>query len=708
MIALSMVAKASVLFGLAGILDWAWRHRASAATRHLMWTTVVVAVLLLPIASFVSPEWTLAVPAPAAVPRAAPIVTADAAPDQTPIVDARRIAPPEFSVDARTAGIAWPVLLAILYAVGVLAVLGRLGAQCVAVRRLARRAIEVHDPAWTNLLTSSARVMGVDQPVRLIRSRQRTMPMTFGTRTPSILIPAASEAWSDDRRRAVVLHELAHVVRPDCLTQSVALVACALYWFHPAAWWVARRLRIEREFACDDRVIEAGTEARDYAAHLLEIAYSFDGQRAPAIAVSMARPHQLEGRMLAVLDATRNRRLPAFGLRVAALVVAAAVILALGGAKPIARAAEPTDSRADNAWTASPVQSSSALQGQAESGPDGIGTWELRPADKDGLVHLRISERNSSSGFDTPRDRFEGLTTVGGPVSFKLRRDAGTFTFEGVVHNGVGAGTFSFAPDPAFPVELAKRGFAKPTLREQYQLARGDVGYAFLDELNTQGYAKPDTAGLVRAAEHGVQATYLSEMGTLGYRLGSLDALMTLRDHGVTPTYIRELADFGYTKLPAADLVKARDHGVSPEYVRTLRDNGYRSLPMDQLVNLRDHGVSAEFIQQMGDAGYRQQTIDELVRMRDHGISPQYVRDMAALGYTRLSLDELVRLRDHGVSPEYTRDVKALGYDKLTIEDLVMLRDHGLTPDRIRVANSRAGTHLTLDGLRSMADRGIR
>ena len=116
-----------------------------------------------------------------------------------------------------------------------------------------------------------------------------------------------------------------------------------------------------------------------------------------------------------------------------------------------------------------------------------------------------------------------------------MRRDAGTFTFEGVFRSGVGAGTFSFTPDPNFAAELAKRGLARPTAREQYQLARHDVGFAFLDELTKQGYAKPQTADLVRAGQHGVQAAYLREMGALGYRLGSLDPLIELRDHGVTP-----------------------------------------------------------------------------------------------------------------------------------------------------------------------------
>src|SRR4029077_19004032 len=141
-------------------------------------------------------------------------------------------------------------------------------------------------PAWTGLLIECAGLMGIQRPVRLLRSRDRTMPMAFGLRVPVILLPSLADDWSEDRRRAVLLHELAHIARHDCLTQLLAAVACALYWPHPGVWWVARRLRVERELACDDRVLQAGTHAREYAEHLLELAYALGGYRAPALVVS--------------------------------------------------------------------------------------------------------------------------------------------------------------------------------------------------------------------------------------------------------------------------------------------------------------------------------------------------------------------------------------------------------------------------------------
>jgi beta-lactamase regulating signal transducer with metallopeptidase domain len=777
--ALWITIKATALLSLVSIVQVVMYRRTSAAVRHLVWTLAIVGVLLLPIVSLALPKWPVAI-------RTAATTAADAGSAVESVEEAAAPALPSASLASRADGapvartavsirlgdfaampglFSWPAVIAGVYAAGVLVMLMHLVMERRRVRWLAREATAVPDGEWTRLLSDSAGSMGVHRLVRLLRSREHSMPMAFGTRQPTILIPAIADTWPADRRRAVMLHELAHVARYDCLTQTLAFMACTMYWFHPAAWWVARRLRSERELACDDRVIAAGARPREYAGHLLEIAYTFGSHRAPALSVSMARPRQLEGRMLAALDAARNRSMPGLRVRVAGAAIAAVVLLPLASATTVV---VPADRDADRtSATAAPMP---APQQDPVVGPHlkalelplmesarrivrsvaaaiGIpqdklpGTWEIRPSNSEGTVHLRLVEVNSSSGSNIPIERLEGLTAAqltgdGGPVQFRMRRDAGTFTFEGIFRSGVGAGTFSFIADQNFPAELAKRGFARPTASEQYQMARHDIGFAFLDELNKQGYAKPETSELVRAGQHGVHVTYLREMGALGYRLGSLEPLITLRDHGITPAYIRELAGQGYKGLSADDLRRARDHGITPEHVRAMRDAGYGSLTMEQLINARDHGVTAEFVRDLGDAGYRNLPLDELIRVRDHGVSPEYVREMrklgyglpvndlirtrdhgvdvefvrgmAALGYDKLPIDSLVRVRDHGVTPKYAEELKALGYERLAIDDLVSLRDHGLTPDRIRAANARAGTRLPIDLLKSLAAGGMR
>jgi beta-lactamase regulating signal transducer with metallopeptidase domain len=764
-----IVVKASVLVGLAATLQGVLNRRASAATLHLVWTTAIVGVLSLPVLSLALPEWAVVI-------RTAQPAAAAAAPDVDRMgKDERRheaVDPASSSIglagnveSSPTAPqpreLSWSTVAVVAYAAGAIVMLMQLMLHRWSVKRVARQATQVQDAEWTRLLADCASSLGVHRPVRLLRSRERTIPMAFGTRRPGILLPAVSDTWPPDRRRAVVLHELAHVARYDCLTQTLAFAARALYWFHPAMWWVARRARIEQELACDDRVIAAGTQARDYAGHLLEIAYAFGGQRMSALALSMARPRQLESRMLAALDDARNRTVPPFRVRVAGAAIAAALLLPIALARPIAVAATVPSESAAVATPAAASSQDPELAAQLDAlkralraalrmaGIYGIagatlqdnlpGTWEIRPAETKGTVRLRLAELNSSSSSNVPIEILEGLTatqlsSAGGPVQFRLRRDAGTFTFEGVFRNGVGAGTFTFTPDANFGAELAKRGFARPTAQEQYQMARHDIGFAFVEELTKQGYSKPQTSELVRAGQHGVNVAYLREMGALGYRLGSLEPLITLRDHGVTPAYIRELGDLGYQKLSAEEIRRARDHGITPEYVKAMRDAGYGSLPMNDLINARDHGVTPDFVRELGDAGHRKLALDQLIRVRDHGVSPEYIREMrqlghplpveelirardhgvgadfvrdfAALGYASLPIDSLVRLRDHGVTPTFAQELKKLGYDGLSVDDLVTLRDHGLTTERIRAANARAGTRLPVDMLKSVAAGG--
>jgi len=178
------------------------------------------------------------------------------------------------------------------------------------------------------------------------------MPMTWGILSPTLLVPLSAADWPEWKCRNILLHELAHVERRDCLTQLLAQVTCALYWFHPLAWVAAHRMQVEREVACDDCVIAAGSQASDYAANLLEVARSL---RAPSFtsqtAIAMARPSQLSGRLLAVLDARRNRAGVSRSLFTAATFAAAVLVVVL--ASLTTRAAVATAAEAPS--TATPV-----------------------------------------------------------------------------------------------------------------------------------------------------------------------------------------------------------------------------------------------------------------------------------------------------------------------------------------------------------------
>jgi HEAT repeat protein len=165
-------------------------------------------------------------------------------------------------------------------------------------------------PDWTTPLCEVADRLDLELPPRLVMSDRIEMAFACRALAPTIVLPASAESWTDDRRRAVLFHELAHVKRHDLLGHTLGRLACALYWFHPLVWTAAKNLRNESERACDDLVLSCGARPSEYAQHLLDMVTSVRNHGAPIMALPMARKKEFEGRMLAILDPAIRRASP--------------------------------------------------------------------------------------------------------------------------------------------------------------------------------------------------------------------------------------------------------------------------------------------------------------------------------------------------------------------------------------------------------------
>jgi len=348
--------KATVLLVLAAVVTLCLR-RAPASLRHLVWTLACGGVLALPLASALLPNWRVA-----GWPRLDVPVALDAeqiagaalgaspahapAPPRTPAASVTRVpdAVPSSTVDEGPVRFRlttdWTALVFPIWLSGVAAVLLLLAVAIARIVWLNRVTALVQDERWLGLVEALSLELGLTRHIRLLQANGPTMPMTWGIRRPAILLPAEADDWTAERRRDVLLHELAHVKRHDFLIQLIARVACAVYWFHPLVWLAAARLREERERACDDHVLRAGATPSVYATHLLEIARGLRAARATSLAsVAMARPAQLATRLLDVLDARRSRDTLSARSAVPAWIAAIAVVVPLAAAAP--RVAEP-------------------------------------------------------------------------------------------------------------------------------------------------------------------------------------------------------------------------------------------------------------------------------------------------------------------------------------------------------------------------------
>lgn len=294
------LVRVTLLLGVALVVGLLLRNH-SAARRRIVWAAAVATALILPLLPSTSP-WSWEIPLPAA---ASAVGVPDSSPEPVAVAEASARSLPSVvspGPGALVEGVGgWATAL---WAGGAVpaALLLLLGVFRASAWR--RRAWE---PRGETLRRAVAEhVEGGGQPVRITAALDG--PATVGLIRPCILLPPEAEEWSADRLRAVFLHEQAHVRQRDVPLQFLAGVACALYWFHPLVWMVRRNLRRDSERACDDAVLRGGLLPSTYAALLLELAAPAGRWSGPLAAVSMARPAEFEGRLLAILDRVRDRR----------------------------------------------------------------------------------------------------------------------------------------------------------------------------------------------------------------------------------------------------------------------------------------------------------------------------------------------------------------------------------------------------------------
>jgi beta-lactamase regulating signal transducer with metallopeptidase domain len=326
----------------------------SPALRHAVWGNVLCGMLALPLLSVVLPA--IVLPLLPGAPGKARVGTNEsswATPSSAsaPSVDGHRavsgVAPGESEAGAKrnappqlvkraipTAGLrfGWPAVIAGVYVVGVVALFGRLLFGLVGCRRLVRggRALDL-----VHLLSGCSAALGAAlrryRLLVLVCPAVRT-PVTVGCLRSRILLPGDWSDWSDSKREAALAHELAHVERRDSLFAALAALNQCLYWFHPLAWLLPRRLAWHSEQACDDRAITLTGAPIPYARHLLEFAGSMVGQRRRVMlgVLSMSDGGDLRARIDAILDRSRALSAPlARGARLLLLALALVVVPAI-------------------------------------------------------------------------------------------------------------------------------------------------------------------------------------------------------------------------------------------------------------------------------------------------------------------------------------------------------------------------------------------
>lgn len=279
-------------------------RRLSAAWRHALLVAGLGAYAAIVLHSLVAPNavWRVLPVGPAVPIQAVRQVTSDVTTYAgTPLLrDGSTSARPELA-----GSIPISLILAIVWSLGAAVLLLRLGIVHATARRMLRRAGYPAGSDWQTDLEACAQKIGVSRPVSLRLGDVRG-PFLIGIRRPTIMLPAEAATWPVDRRRIVLLHELAHVKRRDFLTTFAIDIVRALSWPNPLILAAIRRAVEEREVATDDAVLNSGVAPWLYVEEVVQLAVGrWSGALQPAL--TEGRTTRFERRMRHALSRGPSR-----------------------------------------------------------------------------------------------------------------------------------------------------------------------------------------------------------------------------------------------------------------------------------------------------------------------------------------------------------------------------------------------------------------
>jgi beta-lactamase regulating signal transducer with metallopeptidase domain len=241
-------------------------RKNAARVRCWLWTAASVKFLV-PLSILVSLgerfQWR---DAPPAVPPAVSFVMQDVLAPAGLVAVAPASIPPSLPV--------WPWLLLAVWCAGAAVVLVSWWRQWLPIRTAIRRATPVRLDAQCGAAD-----------LAVMSSPSMPEPAIVGIRRPRLLLPEGIvERLTPAQLRALIVHERCHIRCHDNLTAAIHMAVEALFWFHPAVWWIEARLVDERERACDEAVLRSGGRPSDYAEGILEVCRQSVGLQVPCVA----------------------------------------------------------------------------------------------------------------------------------------------------------------------------------------------------------------------------------------------------------------------------------------------------------------------------------------------------------------------------------------------------------------------------------------
>jgi beta-lactamase regulating signal transducer with metallopeptidase domain len=453
--------------------------------------------------------------------------------------------------------------------------------------------------------------LGLDRAIRYCECQWLQAPAVIGWFRPIVLLPVtALTGLSEEQLRSVIAHELAHIQRLDPFVNVFQIAVETLLFYHPAVWWLNKRIRAEREHCCDDVAVSLCGNPVEYA-RALTLMEEWMSAPAPAMAVNRGPLSERIFRVLGLKSiGARTRGIGLTGglLCLTGALVAGNALLEIAYPKPTVHAGE---------ISLPSLGLAAALSPQSAPAP------AVAPAAKPSPAHSPAVEPQPATGgsyIDGMKAAGLGDLTVDQLIAMKI---------QGVT--------------PEYVRGLHEQGI-HPDADELVAMRIHRVTPEYIHEMHSLGL-NPNQDEMVAMRIQGVDADYVRGLKGAGIQ-PDVDQLIAFRIQGVTPDYVRGLHEQGL-QPDADELVGMRIQGVTTEYVRDILALGLKPTA-EEFTSMRVQSVTPGYIKTMQAAGFKF-AVDDILAAKVQGITPEFIERARKHGFQNLTLDKLIELKRLGI-----------------------------------------------------------
>ena len=482
--------------------------------------------------------------------------------------------------------------------------------------------------------------LGISRAIDYCECKWLQAPAVIGWFRPVVFLPArALTGLSEDQLKAVIAHELAHIQRLDPFVNVFQVCVETLLFYHPAVWWLNKRIRVEREHCCDEVAVAISGDAVEYARALTVMA---EWRSAPALAMAANRS-PLTDRIIRILGLkTLSAGMRSIGLTGSVLCLAVALVT--GNA--LLDLAHPGTARASSLAEISSPQAATSPSPAVQSSP------ATKPSAAQ--AENRASSASPASGSYIDQMKAAGLPNL-------------------TVDELIGLRTQNITPE--YVRGMHDLGL-KPDVDELIGMKVQGITPEYIKEIRALGF-DPDQDQIIGMKVQGVTPEYVRGMKEVGIQ-GDADQIIGMKVQGVTPDYVREMRALGL-KVDADDIVGMKVQGVTPAYVQALQAQGFKP-DANEVIGMKVQGVTPEYVRDIRALSLNP-SADEIVGMKVQGVTPEYIKTLQAAGF-KPSVEDVVGAKVQGITPEFIEMARKHGFQNLTIEKLIELKHLGILENK--------------------------